>query len=98
MKETINFNQFCDAFERMGRKDQFTYKGKKALFEYLESYEEDAGQEVELDVIALCVEYTEYDGLEELQGDYPDIESVEELQEHTAVIPVKDGGLIIQTY
>lgn len=60
MKKTINFNDFVDSFSE-DRKNQFSYEGKKALFEYLEQYEEDTGEEIELDTIALCCEYTEYD-------------------------------------
>lgn len=44
----------------MNRSDNFSFKGKKALFDYLEQYEEGTGQEIELDIVALCCEYTEY--------------------------------------
>lgn len=98
MKRTINFSQFCDAFRDAGREDQFTYKGKKALFEYLEMLEDDCDMAIELDVIALCCEFVEYDDLEELQGDYPDIESIEDLHEHTQVIEFNNGQLIIAAY
>lgn len=61
MQTSINFSQFCDAFRDMGRNDNFSYAGKRALFDYLEQYEEDTGCAVELDVIALCCEYYEQD-------------------------------------
>ena len=60
MKRTINKWEFRDAFRDMGRKDQFSYNGLAALFEHLEGYEEDTGEEIELDVIALCCDYSEY--------------------------------------
>ena len=60
MKQTIGFSQFCDAFSDT-YKDNFSYKGKRALFDYLEEYEESTGEEIELDTVALCVEYTEYE-------------------------------------
>lgn len=59
MKQTINFSQFCDAFRDAGREDQYTYQGQRALFDMLTEYEEETGQELELDVIALCCEYQE---------------------------------------
>jgi hypothetical protein len=34
------------------------------LFDYLEQYEEDTGQEIELDVISLCCDYSELTYLE----------------------------------
>lgn len=60
MKQSVNEYNFRNAFQEMGRNDSFTYNGKGALFSYLEQYEEDTGSEVELDVIALLCEYSEY--------------------------------------
>lgn len=60
MIKTINFQDFCDAFASMDRKDKFTYEGKQVLFDYLEQLGEDTGEPIELDVIALCCDYTEY--------------------------------------
>lgn len=59
MKTTVSFYDFERAFVDAGRKDQFSYEGLKALFEYLEDYEEQTGEEIELDVIALCCDYNE---------------------------------------
>jgi hypothetical protein len=59
MKSTINLYQFRDSFERMNRKDQFSYEGLEVLFNGLEEFEEDTGEEMELDVIALCCEFSE---------------------------------------
>lgn len=87
MKQTITFSQFCDSFSD-DRKNQFSYMGKKALFDYLNDYEDSTGDEVELDTIALCCEYTEYDNFEDFQADYPNIETIEELQDRTQFIPV----------
>lgn len=59
MKTTVNFCNFCDAFLNMNRDTQFTYDGKRVLFDWLEEYEASTGEELELDVIALCCEYSE---------------------------------------
>ena len=59
MKTTVSFTDFCDAFRSMNRNENFSYEGKRALFDYLEHYEADWGVELELDVIALCCEYNE---------------------------------------
>ena len=88
MKTNINFSQFCDAFGEE-RKNQFTYEGKKALFEYIEQYEEKTGTESELDIIALCCEYTEYEDLKELQNNYNGIESMDNLRDNTQVIEIE---------
>jgi hypothetical protein len=42
----------------MDRFDQFGYDGLRVLFDFMEQYEEDTGEEIELDVIALCCEYS----------------------------------------
>ena len=98
MKESVNFSRFCDAFQI--RKENFSYEGKKALFEYLEQYEEDTGEELELDVIALCCDYTEYEDLQEFQGDYSkEYESIDDIRDATTVIEIEGKeGFIIQAF
>lgn len=58
MKQTITLSTFRSAFEAL-RPDNFTYDGLGYLFEHLEQYEADTGEELELDVIALCCDYRE---------------------------------------
>ena len=70
MKKTVWENEFIDAFEEMGRGNNFSYEGKKALYNYLEDYEEQTGEEIELDIIAICCEYTEYENIEEFNDNY----------------------------
>jgi hypothetical protein len=72
MKQTINFSQFCAAFHDRGRQEQFSYDGKRILFDYLEELGESCGEQVELDVIALCCNYSE-DSRDAIVSDY-DIE------------------------
>ena len=58
MKTTVNLYDFRDAFQRV-RPNNFSYEGLEQLFNYFESYEDDTGQEIELDVIGICCEYAE---------------------------------------
>jgi hypothetical protein len=100
MKQIINFSQFCDGFSDT-RKNDFSYEGKKALFEYIEDYEREAGEEVEYDPIALCCEYAEYEDLDEIRSEYEetkdmdDKDTLEWLRSQTTVIEVDGGGVII---
>jgi hypothetical protein len=55
MIQTINVSDFRDAFRACGRKDQFSYEGLGILFDYLEEIDPD----FDLDVIALCCDYSE---------------------------------------
>lgn len=99
MKQTISFSQFTDAFRGMNRDNHFSYKGMRALFDYLEQYEDDTGEEIELDVIALCCEYSEYASLGEFQSDYStDYETIEDIECATTVIRVDDTAFIIQAF
>lgn len=110
MKKTVNLNDFRQEFEDMGRGDQFGSAALGALFDYLERLEEDCGQEMELDVIAICCEWTEYDS-EDLIADYGyllDRDDMDEeeyleallatLQENTTVIKVEENTWVIQDF
>ena len=59
MKQTINASAFIDAFHAFKRYDQFGYEALEILFSYLDELERDTGEELELDVIAICCEYAE---------------------------------------
>ena len=99
MIKTISLCDFERAFVDMNRSNNFTYEGKKALFEYLEGLEDDMGKPIELDVIALCCEYTEYENLAEFQKDYgKEYNSLEDIESETAVIKVNDEAFIIQQF
>lgn len=69
MKQTIGNYEFVKAFENMGRQDNFSQAGLDTLFEMLEEWEEEIGEELELDVIAICCQFTEY-AIDELLNDY----------------------------
>lgn len=58
MKTYISQYDFRRAFQEC-RPDNFSYDGLKVLFEYLEEYEMDTGDELELDVIGLCCDFAE---------------------------------------
>jgi len=112
MKEDVSLSRFMDVFHDVGREKQFSYDGLKALYEYLTELEEDTGEEIELDVIALCCEFVEYESVKDYIRDYSssyelkDFEAEEdfnqavmlEVSENTVLIPVSGEGFIIQAY
>ncbi len=102
MKQSINFSQFYDAFHSYDRSENFSYNGLRALFDYLEGYEKATGEEIELDVIGFCSEFSEYDSaveaaLEYGQDNLDEDKSSEYLHDNTMLI-VFDGGIIIQDF
>ena len=104
MITTINEYDFIDAFKKMGREENFSYDGLVALYEYLEMLGDDLGQPIELDVIALCCEYDEYDNLEEFEADYGrEFSNIDKrfkysIEDTTTMIPIEgtDGFIIRQ--
>ena len=98
MKTTVSNHDFHRAFETT-RPNSFTYQGLNALFAYLEEYEDSTGEEIELDVIAICCDFTEYENREEFQEDYGnEFKTLEDIEENTIVIPISDGSFIIQQF
>ena len=100
MKKTINYYDFRAEFRAFGREEQFTRQGLKALFDYLEELADDCGIEIELDVIALCCEFVEYDSLEDFHSvydkkEFPDLET---LRGYTDVIEFGDESFIIAEF
>ena len=99
MYDNINFNSFNAWFVRDNNsyKDNFSYEGRKALFDYLEELEDDTGDKIEFDPIGLCCEYSEYDNFKEFQENYnnDEITNLETLRDHTTVIEIEDSERFI---
>jgi len=60
MKQTINLYQFREAF-RLHERENFSYEALGFLFDWLEQYEADGGEEIEMDVVGLCCDFSECD-------------------------------------
>ena len=98
MKQTINEYQFTEAFKRI-RPNNFSYEGLKALFEWFEELENDTGEEMELDVIAICCDFSEYESLKEYNEYYDkEYEEIDEIADDTTLIKIDDERFIIQQY
>jgi hypothetical protein len=78
MYQSINQHDFRNAFQNI-RPNNFSYEGLEILFNGLEQYESDADQKMELDVIAICCDFSEM-ALNEIKASY-DIEEGEEAEE-----------------
>ena len=99
MVKTVTERDFVQAFKTMGRENNFSNAGLSALFDYLEELENETGQPIELDVIALCCDYSEYENLAEFQKDYgEEYESMDDVRDATTVIKVDDEAFIIQQF
>lgn len=95
----VSFYDFVEEFEKFGREDQFSYEGKKALYNYLNELGEDIGEPIELDIIGLCCEFTEYDSIEEFNDYYQlDIDDIDDISYYTTVIPIDEKAFIIHDF
>ena len=103
MIQTINVSDFRDAFRACGRQNQFSYEGLGALFDYLEEIDPD----FDLDVIALCCDYSE-DTVQDIAEQYGlEFSAIEDgdtegerdhvrayLEEHTSIVAETATGFL----
>lgn len=105
MKTSLNQSEFIDAFRDYDRYDQFGYDALCSLFDYLEEMETDTGEEIELDVIALCCDYS-VDTVSDIASSYNiEISDMDEdetrdavleyLNENTTVVDADCNGQIL---
>ena len=93
----VNEYSFTEAFRQL-RPDNFSYEGQKALYEYLDDLSEDIGSPIELDVISICCDYSEYESFKAFKEDYDNThiyEDIEDLREHTTVLEIENTGRLI---
>jgi hypothetical protein len=96
MKTTVYFSEFRDLFQQI-RPDNFSYQGQKILFDYFEEYEESTGEEVDLDVIAICCDFSE-DSFENIADQYGielDVEMDEDYQKQQVIEHLEGEGAYV---
>lgn len=82
-------SQFMDAFEDMGRGNQFSYEAINTLFDYYDELDD-----YELDVIGICCDWTEYETEKEACEELG-MEDIDELNDNYQVIELSNGGLLV---
>ena len=96
--ETINASDLYNMACSMGRGHNFGYSGWLAIGDYLESLSNDTGENIEIDIIAICCEYSMAESADDaymefnhLHGvDLPEEEDWEELTEEEKLSAVQD--------
>ena len=83
MKTNVTLSDFRDAFGSI-RPDNFSYEGLGALYDWLIDMEDTSESEIELDVIALCCDFSEYNSALGCAEDYGYEEGVD-LEPHGSV-------------
>ena len=98
MKQSVTRFDFVDWFRGSDTyKRNFSYDGLNSLFDYFEELEEDMGQEIDFDPIAICCEFSEYENLNEIKENYSSVEinNIDDLRYHTEVIEIEDNDRLI---
>lgn len=108
MIQTISQSTFIDSLRNVGRQDQFSYNALEALYKYFIGYEEDSNTQIELDPIAICCEYCEYDSAWDAMYEYQpedmptegeegdDLEEIQEKNEEAALGWLNDHTQVIE--
>jgi hypothetical protein len=95
MKQTVHLEDFKRSFKNI-RPDNFSHEGLNALYENLIQYEDDTGEELNLDIIAICCDYSEFKSLKDFQKNYNDVyQSIEDIEDATDVIQIPDSEAFI---
>lgn len=108
MKTTVSNHDFVEAFRQYDRLDNFSFEALDLLFAYFEEYEEATGQEIELDVVAICCDYTEADA-DDIIADYRiDVEGMDDdekleavreyLQDNTQLVGETASGFVYAAF
>ena len=101
--------EFSDLFAKRGRSETFSYRARIALFEYLNDLALDTGSPIEIDVVEICCEWTEYPNItvaaqecgyedeDEDEDEDAEDEMLEYLRDRTQIIEFA-GGLLVQDF
>lgn len=93
--------QFSDFWQWLQNSDSyknnFSYEGAKALFDYLETASDNGETDtMDFDPVAWCCEFSEYKDLDELKENYSNIETMQDLEYNTIVI--SESPLVIADF
>jgi hypothetical protein len=111
MKITVTESEFLSRFRAI-RPEQFSTEALRALFDFLDEQERDLGEEQELDVIAICCDWTEYPsaleaaeayGFKAKDAEDEKADTAEEdafwfLRDETTVLELESGAVVILNY
>ena len=87
----VTFEDFIREFNnRELYKNNFSRLGLIALFDYIEEIEEETGEQIELDIIALCCDFGEV-----TEEEYKQIYNNEEIKDNEYIITILENKNIL---
>ena len=57
--QTLGQGDFVQMFKESSRKEQFSVEALEAIFNYLDTYSEETGENVEFDIVGICCDWAE---------------------------------------
>ena len=93
--EKFDYSMFENRFRDYDRLDNFRL-GLRDLFNHLQDLAEDTGEPIEIDVIAICCDYSEIK-IKDINRE-TGCESLDDLRDNTMVIEVDDDTIIYQVF
>lgn len=95
MIQTIDLHTFAQAFRAHNREDQFSHEALRIIWNYIEDYEDQTGEQTELDVIFICCEYSE-DTVKGIADSYSiDIEGLDDEEATEAVREYLEASTVL---
>jgi hypothetical protein len=93
IKLTMNIWDFKKVMREMDTyANNFTDKGLELLFEYLD----DLGGDIDMDAIAICCDWTEYENIEAAEKEY--LLDGEDLEDNTIVLKGDSDIVVVRDY
>lgn len=101
MKITVTESMFVDHFRACGRGDQFSIPALRALFEYYEEIDREGEDEMELDPVAICCDWSEYatalEAASEMSSFDPSASEDPDEREAAALEYLRDNTTVLET-
>lgn len=110
MKQNVYEIDFVRAFEESSYNKNFSKKGLFALFAHLKELEDQIGEEIELDVVAIASDYTECENWSETERYFNKIitpemspeSKLEAIKKHIdieiVVVDLEEGDIIFHSF
>ncbi len=92
----VTQDNFINAFRSM-RPDSFTYEALVALYDY----HSELDINIELDIIAIDCEWTEYDSLADVQAEYSDsvdLSTIDKLRDYATLLELDNGHMVMTAF
>lgn len=70
LKTTLASSDVAHMAAAAGRLDSFGYKGWRTLAEYLDNLSDDIGEDIEIDIIGICCDYSMASSIGEYVSEY----------------------------